>query len=246
MYFAFWDLCLPKQLYRSGFSLKWYWNCFCCVFVGCVSCQTGNTAPRDCGGALCTYIKGWSWPETWVPQTWHQSDDPLPATSPRPYVIFSCPRCSLPLVFTCTEALKFFYCRYVVAMSLHYCLFYIYVMQKRIHLWCKPPVFLPIAPGLHPVPGGVFPVPPAAVVLMKLLPPPTCFTVSSSSLILSSSYLLLMKQRIFFFLLEFKESVVVSCCRVPLFKWMSSWKLSGDAHFLRVSAIQTMSVFSHA
>lgn len=31
-------------------------------------------------------------------------------------------------------------------------------------------------PGLHPVPGGVFPVPPAAVVLMKLLPPPSCFT----------------------------------------------------------------------
>uniref|UniRef100_A0A3P9IU79 Cleavage stimulation factor subunit 3 n=1 Tax=Oryzias latipes TaxID=8090 RepID=A0A3P9IU79_ORYLA len=31
-------------------------------------------------------------------------------------------------------------------------------------------------PGLHPVPGGVFPVPPAAVVLMKLIPPPTCFT----------------------------------------------------------------------
>uniref|UniRef100_A0A8C6NQ50 Cleavage stimulation factor subunit 3 n=1 Tax=Nothobranchius furzeri TaxID=105023 RepID=A0A8C6NQ50_NOTFU len=31
-------------------------------------------------------------------------------------------------------------------------------------------------PGLHPVPGGVFPVPPAAVVLMKLLPPPMCFT----------------------------------------------------------------------
>ncbi|XP_036282496.1 cleavage stimulation factor subunit 3 isoform X5 [Pipistrellus kuhlii] len=31
------------------------------------------------------------------------------------------------------------------------------------------------APGLHPVPGGVFPVPPAAVVLMKLLPPPICF-----------------------------------------------------------------------
>ncbi|KAJ8416258.1 hypothetical protein AAFF_G00382800 [Aldrovandia affinis] len=31
-------------------------------------------------------------------------------------------------------------------------------------------------PGLHPVPGGVFPVPPTAVVLMKLLPPPTCFT----------------------------------------------------------------------
>uniref|UniRef100_A0A8C7K5I4 Cleavage stimulation factor subunit 3 n=1 Tax=Oncorhynchus kisutch TaxID=8019 RepID=A0A8C7K5I4_ONCKI len=30
-------------------------------------------------------------------------------------------------------------------------------------------------PGLHPVPGGVFPVPPAAVILMKLLPPPTCF-----------------------------------------------------------------------
>ncbi|OWK17900.1 CSTF3 [Cervus elaphus hippelaphus] len=30
-------------------------------------------------------------------------------------------------------------------------------------------------PGLHPVPGGVFPVPPAAVVLMKLLPPPICF-----------------------------------------------------------------------
>eukprot|EP00064_Thunnus_orientalis_P005307 superscaffoldBa00000512_g5321 len=45
-------------------------------------------------------------------------------------------------------------------------------------------------PGLHPVPGGVFPVPPAAVILMKLLPPPTCFTVSSSSLTLSSSYLL--------------------------------------------------------
>lgn len=33
------------------------------------------------------------------------------------------------------------------------------------------------APGLHPVPGGVFPVPPAAVVLMKLLPPPICFQV---------------------------------------------------------------------
>ncbi|XP_023672542.1 cleavage stimulation factor subunit 3 isoform X2 [Paramormyrops kingsleyae] len=32
------------------------------------------------------------------------------------------------------------------------------------------------APGLHPVPGGVFPVPPAAVILMKLLPPPICFT----------------------------------------------------------------------
>ncbi|XP_031756596.1 cleavage stimulation factor subunit 3 [Xenopus tropicalis] len=30
-------------------------------------------------------------------------------------------------------------------------------------------------PGLHPVPGGVFPVPPAAVILMKLLPPPICF-----------------------------------------------------------------------
>uniref|UniRef100_A0A8C1DX21 Cleavage stimulation factor subunit 3 n=1 Tax=Cyprinus carpio carpio TaxID=630221 RepID=A0A8C1DX21_CYPCA len=28
-------------------------------------------------------------------------------------------------------------------------------------------------PGLHPVPGGVFPVPPTAVILMKLLPPPT-------------------------------------------------------------------------
>ncbi|XP_075693890.1 cleavage stimulation factor subunit 3 isoform X2 [Rhinoderma darwinii] len=27
-------------------------------------------------------------------------------------------------------------------------------------------------PGLHPIPGGVFPVPPAAVLLMKLLPPP--------------------------------------------------------------------------
>ncbi|XP_051953719.1 cleavage stimulation factor subunit 3 [Xyrauchen texanus] len=31
-------------------------------------------------------------------------------------------------------------------------------------------------PGLHPVPGGVFPVPPTAVVLMKLLPPPSCFS----------------------------------------------------------------------
>lgn len=31
-------------------------------------------------------------------------------------------------------------------------------------------------PGLHPVPGGVFPVPPTAVVLMKMLPPPSCFT----------------------------------------------------------------------
>ncbi|XP_059832079.1 cleavage stimulation factor subunit 3 isoform X1 [Mobula hypostoma] len=30
-------------------------------------------------------------------------------------------------------------------------------------------------PGLHPVPGGVFPVPPASVLLMKLLPPPMCF-----------------------------------------------------------------------
>lgn len=32
-----------------------------------------------------------------------------------------------------------------------------------------------------------------------------------------------------------QKSVIVCCCRVPLFKWMSSWKLSGDAHFLRVS-----------
>uniref|UniRef100_A0A671LFC7 Cleavage stimulation factor subunit 3-like n=2 Tax=Sinocyclocheilus anshuiensis TaxID=1608454 RepID=A0A671LFC7_9TELE len=31
-------------------------------------------------------------------------------------------------------------------------------------------------PGLHPVPGGVFPVPFTAVILMKLLPPPSCFT----------------------------------------------------------------------
>uniref|UniRef100_A0A8C1FXS2 Cleavage stimulation factor subunit 3 n=1 Tax=Cyprinus carpio TaxID=7962 RepID=A0A8C1FXS2_CYPCA len=31
-------------------------------------------------------------------------------------------------------------------------------------------------PGLHPVPGGVFPVPTTAVILMKLLPPPSCFT----------------------------------------------------------------------
>uniref|UniRef100_A0A8C1PRT2 Cleavage stimulation factor subunit 3 n=1 Tax=Cyprinus carpio TaxID=7962 RepID=A0A8C1PRT2_CYPCA len=31
-------------------------------------------------------------------------------------------------------------------------------------------------PGLHPVPGGVFPVPPTAVILMKLLPPPSCFS----------------------------------------------------------------------
>ncbi|XP_056090141.1 cleavage stimulation factor subunit 3 [Siphateles boraxobius] len=31
-------------------------------------------------------------------------------------------------------------------------------------------------PGLHPVPGGVFPVPPTAVILMKMLPPPSCFT----------------------------------------------------------------------
>ncbi|TTI30686.1 Cleavage stimulation factor subunit 3 [Bagarius yarrelli] len=36
-------------------------------------------------------------------------------------------------------------------------------------------------PGLHPVPGGVFPVPPAAMILMKLLPPPNCFTVSISA-----------------------------------------------------------------
>ncbi|KAE8606734.1 hypothetical protein XENTR_v10010834 [Xenopus tropicalis] len=35
--------------------------------------------------------------------------------------------------------------------------------------------FCSVAPGLHPVPGGVFPVPPAAVILMKLLPPPICF-----------------------------------------------------------------------
>ena len=42
------------------------------------------------------------------------------------------------------------------------------------------PLFLSVtAPGLHPVPGGVFPVPPAAVVLMKLLPPPICFQVCS-------------------------------------------------------------------
>ncbi|XP_036595701.1 cleavage stimulation factor subunit 3-like [Trichosurus vulpecula] len=30
-------------------------------------------------------------------------------------------------------------------------------------------------PASHPVPGGVFPVPPAALGLMKLLPPPVCF-----------------------------------------------------------------------
>lgn len=52
--------------------------------------------------------------------------------------------------------------------------------------------------------------------------------------------------------LECKESVVVSRCRVPLSKWMSSWKVSGDAHFLRVSCFcqhlrwfQTISIFSH-
>lgn len=28
------------------------------VFTGCVSCQTGSNAPRDCGGALRAYIKG--------------------------------------------------------------------------------------------------------------------------------------------------------------------------------------------
>uniref|UniRef100_A0A673MIK8 Cleavage stimulation factor subunit 3 n=1 Tax=Sinocyclocheilus rhinocerous TaxID=307959 RepID=A0A673MIK8_9TELE len=33
-----------------------------------------------------------------------------------------------------------------------------------------------LTPGLHPVPGGVFPVPTTAVILMKLLPPPSCFT----------------------------------------------------------------------
>lgn len=71
-------------------------------------------------------------------------------------------------------------------------LFCISLKHERIYLL----VFLPTAPGLHPVPGGVFPVPPAAVVLMKLLPPPTCFTVSSSSsLTLSSSYLLVINTR---------------------------------------------------
>uniref|UniRef100_A0A8C4R4R7 Cleavage stimulation factor, 3' pre-RNA, subunit 3 n=1 Tax=Eptatretus burgeri TaxID=7764 RepID=A0A8C4R4R7_EPTBU len=32
-------------------------------------------------------------------------------------------------------------------------------------------------PGLHPIPGGVFPVPAAAINLLKLLPPPICFHV---------------------------------------------------------------------
>lgn len=86
--------------------------------------------------------------------------------------------------------------------------------------------FLTAAPGLHPVPGGVFPVPPAAVVLMKLLPPPTCFTVSCTVLIFS--YLWFKK-------VQYVKSVLV-CYRVLLFKWMSSWKPSGDAHFLRVSS----------
>lgn len=59
---------------------------FCRVLAGCVPCQTGSAAPGDGGGALGTYIKGRSRPETRVSQTWHQPDDPLPAASPRPYV----------------------------------------------------------------------------------------------------------------------------------------------------------------
>lgn len=86
--------------------------------------------------------------------------------------------------------------------------------------------FLTTAPGLHPVPGGVFPVPPAAVVLMKLLPPPTCFTVSCSILVFSC---------LWFKKVHNVKSVFV-CFRVLLFKWMSLWKPSGDAHFLRVSS----------
>lgn len=58
------------------------------------------------------------------------------------------------------------------------------VLMCKLSLPCTP------APGLHPVPGGVFPVPPAAVVLMKLLPPPTCFTVSTHPLSLSNHSLL--------------------------------------------------------
>ena len=35
----------------------------------------------------------------------------------------------------------------------------------------------------HPVPGGVFPVPPAGALLMELLPPPDCFHVSTHYII---------------------------------------------------------------
>jgi len=35
-----------------------------------------------------------------------------------------------------------------------------------------------LAADAHPVPGGVFPPPPAAVDLLLKLPPPQCFNVS--------------------------------------------------------------------
>ena len=37
--------------------------------------------------------------------------------------------------------------------------------------------YFTISVGVHSVPGGVFPIPPAAQHLMTLLPPPTCFQV---------------------------------------------------------------------
>ncbi|XP_016431164.1 cleavage stimulation factor subunit 3-like [Sinocyclocheilus rhinocerous] len=54
--------------------------------------------------------------------------------------------------------------------------------EKSGEIWARFLAFesnigdLTTAPGLHPVPGGVFPVPTTAVILMKLLPPPSCFT----------------------------------------------------------------------
>lgn len=68
----------------------------------------------------------------------------------------------------------------------------------------------PAAPGLHPVPGGVFPVPPTAVILMKLLPPPSCFTVSSATFTRCQIQLFL----------ESRVHVFVFI-RVPLYKSMS-------------------------
>jgi len=35
-----------------------------------------------------------------------------------------------------------------------------------------------VAADAHPVPGGVFPLPPAATDLLLKLPPPQCFSVS--------------------------------------------------------------------
>ena len=41
-------------------------------------------------------------------------------------------------------------------------------------------LFVCLLAGMHSVPGGVFPTPPAAAHLMTMMPPPSCFQVHNS------------------------------------------------------------------